>query len=353
MTDALAVVASRRRRGAEVFATQLAAELGEHGIRMDVVAMASHEPSPDDLAIEALGRTRLGADAIARLARRSRRYDVAVANGSSSLPAAAISRVAGGAPFVARSIGDPDAWVGDRLRRMRVRWALGRASRVVALWDAAAHRLADLHGLDPDVVDVIPNAADAAHFSPGSATDRDAHRSAHDLTGRRVVLVVGALSPEKRVAAAIDAIAELDDGLLVVIGDGPERAELERQATELDAPVRFIGTQADLAPWYRAADALVLASRTEGMPAVVIEAGLCGLPVVATDVGGVGEVVDHERTGLLVDSTATALGDLSEAILTASNRHDEWGAAAAVRCREHFSLSNVAAAWATTLRSAC
>ncbi len=353
MIDALAVVASRRRRGAEVFATQLATGLAQHDVRMDVVAMASHSPSPDDLEIEALGRGRLGPEAIARLARRSRRYDVAVANGSSSLPAAAVARGTGGPPFVARSIGDPDAWVGDRWRRARVRWALSRAARVVALWDDAAHRLVELHGLDPEVVDVIPNAADADHFTPGTGAAREQHRREHDLTGRRVVLVVGALSPEKRVCAAIDAIGDLDDGLLVVIGDGPERAALESRAAEAGAAVRFVGTQSDLAPWYRAADVLVLASRTEGMPAVVIEAGLCGLPVVATDVGGVGEVVDHERTGLLIDSSATALGDLSEAIRTASTRHDEWGAAATARCRERFSLSSVAAAWATTLRSAC
>ncbi len=336
-----------------MFATQLAGELGAHDVRMDVVAVASRDPAPDDLPIEALGRARLGVDAVARLARRSRRYDVVMANGSSSLPAAAIARATGGAPFVARSIGDPDAWVGDRWRRARVRWALRRAGRVVALWPAAAERLVELHGLDPATVDVIPNAADAERFRPACADERAELRRRLDLDGRRVVLVVGALSPEKRVTAAIDAIEGVEDGLLVVVGDGPERATLERQAAERRAPVRFVGTQADPVPWYRAADVLALTSRTEGMPGVIIEAGLCGVPVVATDVGGVGAVVEHEQTGLLVDPAPTALGDLSEAIRRAANRHDEWGAAATARCRERFSLASVAAAWAATLRSAC
>ena len=258
-----------------------------------------------------------------------------VANGSSSLPAATVASTFGGPPFIARSIGDPDAWVGDRLRRARVRWALQRAARVVALWDGAARRLIQLHGLDPAAVEVIPNAADAERFSPATAEDRAALRRRLGVEGRRLVLVVGALSPEKRVAPTIDAIGEVDDGLLVVVGDGPERAALEQRATELSAPVRFVGTVPDVVPWYRAADALALTSRTEGMPGVVIEAGLC----VECDLC---EVI-----------WPTALGDLSEAILTASNRHHEWGATATTRCRERFSLSSVAAAWATALRSAC
>ncbi|MEO1064403.1 MAG: glycosyltransferase, partial [Actinomycetota bacterium] len=335
------------------FATELAARLGRHDVAMEVVAMATHSPAVDDLPIDALGRSRLGADAVARLVRRARAHDVVVSNGSSSLPAAAIARTLGGPPFVARSIGDPDAWVDDRLRRARVRWALRRAARVVALWPAAARRLAELHGLDPDTIDVIPNAADAERFTPGTEAQRAAARDRLDVAGRRVVLAVGALSEEKRVDRAIDAVAALDDALLVVVGDGPERPTLERRAAERSAPVRFVGTASDPVDWYRAADVLALTSRTEGMPAVVIEAGLCGLPVVATDVGGVGEVVEHEVTGLLVDPAATAQGDLTEAIRRASNRHDEWGAAATARCRARFSLSSVAAEWATTLRSAC
>ncbi|MEM9606456.1 MAG: glycosyltransferase family 4 protein [Actinomycetota bacterium] len=345
---ALSLVASRRRRGAEVFATELAQRLdGDHGIETAVLAMSA----AGELPIDAVGRGRLDPPAVARAVRRTRAHDVVIANGSTSLPVAALARTTGGPPMVARSIGDPDAWVTDRLRRARVRWALRRAERVVALWPDAATRLAELHGLDPDRVDVIPNAADSDHFRPPATTVRAARRDELGIGDERVVLAVGALSEEKRIDAAIDAVDGEADTTLVVVGDGPQRIALEARASEATAPVRFVGPLDDVRPWYEAADVLVLPSRTEGMPAVVIEAGLCGLPVVATDVGGVGEVVEHGMTGLLVEPTA--LRGLSEAIREAATRQHEWGTAATARCRERFSLSTVAAQWAATLRSAC
>ncbi|MEM8905971.1 MAG: glycosyltransferase, partial [Actinomycetota bacterium] len=227
-----------------------------------------------------------------------------------------------------------------------------RAERVVALWSGAAERLVELHGLEPDRVDVIPNAADAERFTPAPASAAAELRHELGIDDGPVVLTVGALSPEKRLDAAIDGVAGVDGARLVVVGDGPLRRELEQRAAAAGAEVRFVGARPDLVPWYRAADVLLLTSRTEGMPGVVIEAGLCGLPVVATDVGGVAEVVEHDRTGAMVGSDPTQ-GELSEAIRTALSRHDGWGAAATIRCRERFSLTTVAAEWATTLRSAC
>jgi glycosyltransferase involved in cell wall biosynthesis len=115
---------------------------------------------------------------------------------------------------------------------------------------------------------------------------------------------------------------------LLLAGDGPERAALEAQAAT-DAPGRvvFAGVTSGAGPVLAASDAVVLPSRTEGMPGVLIEAGLSGRPAVATDVGGVGEIVAHDETGVLVPS-----GDV--------------GGAARRRCLDRFEMDVVGALWA-------
>jgi glycosyltransferase involved in cell wall biosynthesis len=100
----------------------------------------------------------------------------------------------------------------------------------------------------------------------------------------------------------------------VVAGDGDLRAQVEQEASVLFGPrMRFLGWRDDVATLYRAADVVVLSSRHEGTPATLIEAAAAGRPVVATDVGGVSDVVIDEVTGLLVragDPAALASGTL-------------------------------------------
>ena len=117
----------------------------------------------------------------------------------------------------------------------------------------------------------------------------------------------------------MEAISLLADAHLVVAGDGPERDDLEALAKRV-APgrVTFVGTVADMAGLYASADLLLLTSRTEATPGVLIEAGMAGLPVVAARVGAVPEIVDNEVTGLLVDSDRPA--DFAAAVEAAARR---------------------------------
>jgi glycosyltransferase involved in cell wall biosynthesis len=88
-----------------------------------------------------------------------------------------------------------------------------------------------------------------------------------------------------------------------IIGDGPERTNLERLADSLQLlsdVVEFTGSAADMAHIYQAADIVVLCSDWEGSPNVLLEALACGLPVIASDVGGVSEIVKHHENGYLV-----------------------------------------------------
>lgn len=115
-----------------------------------------------------------------------------------------------------------------------------------------------------------------------------------------VVLYAGRLCEGKGLEFLIEAVSGMEGVALVVAGEGPLRGELEGRAARLGARARFPGHVAEPARLYESADAVVLPSRMEALPMVLIEAAAHGLPSVATRVGGVPEVVEHGRSGLLV-----------------------------------------------------
>jgi glycosyltransferase involved in cell wall biosynthesis len=102
-------------------------------------------------------------------------------------------------------------------------------------------------------------------------------------------------------------LEEVPDAVLVVAGGGAELKNLSILAKPLGTAVRFLGWRADVNLLYASADVVVISSDNEGMPVTLIEAALVGLPVVATDVGSVSEVVVDEVTGFLVEQSAEAV----------------------------------------------
>ena len=348
MPGVLHVVSTTDHRGAEVFASHLAAALEQHGHPGRIVALAPG-PSSAQLPVPTLGARRLGVGSLRALRALAGRATVVVAHGSTTLPAAALATTGLPVPFVYRAIGDPAFWSNRVDRRLRVGVALRRAAAVVALWDAAAAELTRRHRLQPGRVHVVPNGVPGARLLTLTADGRAAARRALGLPEQgRLLAYVGALAPEKDVAAALHAVGAIPDVRLVIAGDGPEAAALRAEAHS-SAPdrVRFLGAIDDVVPVLAAADALVLPSRTEGIPAAVIEAGLAGLPVVATAVGGLAEVVIDGETGALVQP-----GDvqgLTQAIRNVLEEAERLGAAARRHCQARFELDAVAAAWARVL----
>jgi glycosyltransferase involved in cell wall biosynthesis len=352
VTPSLHVITASQRRGAEQAAVDLARALAagqEPGAR--VVALAPGAQG-NPLGVEILGTRTLGPGTLAALRRDARAAGAVVAHGSRTLPASVLALAGHRVPLVYRSIGDPRAWSGQGLRRWRVARLLARVDHVVAIWPGAAEALVALHGLDPDRISVIPSGVPAARCPvPDAGARREARRQLGLPATAPVVAAIGALSPEKGLEVAIEAVAKLDGAHLLVAGDGPQRASLETRAGEA-APgrVHFAGVLPGPGLALAAADAVVLTSRTEGLPGVLIEAGLAARPAVATDVGGVGEVVRHGETGILVEpGDAAGVTGALQRLLDGEPERSAMGQAARRHCLATFEIGVVAAAWAALL----
>ncbi len=139
------------------------------------------------------------------------------------------------------------------------------------------------------------------------------------MSDQKIILSVAALIPNKGIEILIRALQillaqkEEKNCCLVIIGEGPLRAELEKLATTLyvEKHVRFVGAvpHGELYRWYNAADVFCLASSREGWPNVVTEALACGTPVVATDVGGIPEIICSPEIGLIVKRHEREIAD--------------------------------------------
>lgn len=176
------------------------------------------------------------------------------------------------------------------------------------------------------------------------------------LPGHRLVVAVGSLIPLKGHRHAIEALAapELGDVSLALVGEGPERSELQRLAIDLglEARVHFVGRVDDAWRWTAVADALVHPSHFEGLPVAVMEAAALGTPIVATDVGGLRQIVDGPSVGRLIDSPDTVL--LRRALVEELRSVPSASAAFAQRAsgESFWSMERFASDFYTALRTA-
>ena len=181
---------------------------------------------------------------------------------------------------------------------------------ILANSPAERDQLIRLYGAVPDRIEIVPPGVDHAFFSPG---DQAGARAALDLAPGPLLLFAGRIQPLKGLDIAVRALAALDrdDVRLLAVGGASGaagRAEVARVRALIDeldlvSRVQFVPPQPHhlLSTFYRAADALLMPSRSESFGLVALEAAACGLPVVAADVGGLRTLVDDGVTGYLVD----------------------------------------------------
>ena len=195
----------------------------------------------------------------------------------------------------------------------------GWMDMVVAVSEDIGRKLEEA-GVERSKIRVVYNGVDE-RFQPGEG------RAAREQLGlpqdRFILLFVGLLVPVKGIDVLLEAMQRVDDPrlLCVLVGDGELRRDLQWQAEDggLGEQVIFAGRQPsqEIPVWMQAADLLILPSRSEGRPNVVLEAQACGLPVIATRVGGTPELICDGENGLLVESgdpdgLARGIGELMD-----------------------------------------
>jgi glycosyltransferase involved in cell wall biosynthesis len=210
------------------------------------------------------------------------------------------------------------------------------AAALVTVSDANARYIHKTFGVPAGHIRVIPCGVDTELFRPARERPHAPH-----------IVCVARLVPVKNLGLLLDACAGLRargmDFRCVLIGDGPERSSLEaaRAQLGLEGVVELAGAaeQADVLEWWRRACVAVLTSDREGMPVSLMEAAACGVPAVATAVGGVPELVEDGVTGLLTPpGDARALADALGRLLGDPGRAAQMGAAARARAVERFSV---------------
>ena len=213
--------------------------------------------------------------------------------------------------------------------RRWIRWAAAECDAIITVSHALKDRLKEL-GTPADKVTVLRNGVDLELFRP---LERQVVREQLGVAGT-LLLSVGNLIEQKGHDIAIRALAGIPGTELIVIGRGSMARALRELAASLGVSerVRFIDnlSQVELVRYYNAADALVLASVSEGMPNVVLEAIACGTPVVATATGGATEIITCPAAGeLMHERQASALVDSFTRLLersldrAATRRHAE------------------------------
>lgn len=187
---------------------------------------------------------------------------------------------------------------------------------VTASCVAEAHWLERLYNTPTERISFVTPGVEHAMFSPGA---QFAAREAVGIDERPTILFVGRIQPLKGVAVAAEALGRMrnKEAQLVIVG-GPSGLEGERELAlvkkaianyGLQDRVRFVDPQPHhtLSSWYRAADVCIVPSRSESFGLVALEAAACGTPVVASQVGGLRNIVDHGKTGFLVDGRDPAV----------------------------------------------
>jgi len=186
------------------------------------------------------------------------------------------------------------------------RWSLRAPCRIITVCEPFKKQVVSM-GVPSSRITVLHNAVSEELLERSGQEKASAEVDAPD-DGQRTVVAVGRLSEEKAfgdLLLAMDELRRLRPDLLIrlmIVGDGPERTRLERAILELNLQdrVSLPGHVRDVRPYYRMADVLAISSISEGSPNVLLEAMAAGLPVVATAVGGIPEIVTDGDTGLLV-----------------------------------------------------
>lgn len=241
---------------------------------------------------------------------------------------------------------------GGRWRQMAYRLTDSLADLTTVVSRAAVDRYVQVGAVPKDKIVFIPNGVDTAKFRPNQRAGRHL-REELGIGNEFAWLAVGRFEEPKdypNMLRAFSAVAaRRPDALLLLAGQGSLLEETKKLASELalEHKVRFLGVRRDVTDLMSAADAYLMSSAWEGMPMVLLEAGSCGLPIVATDVGGNREVVLNGESGYIVpphDAEALAAA-MSKMMALSESERKAMGQACRAYIEANYSLDRVVDQW--------
>lgn len=199
-------------------------------------------------------------------------------------------------------------------------------------------------GVPADRVDVVPNFVDTSVYHPGK---EPCHRETLAPGGEKILMHISNFRAVKRVLDTIEILARVHKRIpsrLILIGDGPERIRVQERAEDLGVAdqVAFLGRHDSVAELLSCADVFLLPSSKESFGLVALEAMACGVPVVASNIGGVPEVVPAGEAGFLCPmGDVEAMAEAVSQILSDQELHDQFALNAQAVVAENFTAEHV------------
>jgi glycosyltransferase involved in cell wall biosynthesis len=352
--------------GSERLAVSLAAELLKSGIRASICAAYGGEgPIAKQAEADGVDTFTLHAErgprmAMWRLWRLLKKYDVDVIH-AHHVPQFILSywpaKVAGIKRMVLTEHAKYSLSVRPRLNRLARSYS-PRAGLVTTVYDGLSDFFVRELGVAREKVVTIPNGVDTAKFKE---QPRDPGFRASLALGETTCLIgcIGRLVEAKDHRNLLAAMALLKKRntkniALTIVGDGPLRTDIEEQVRifDLQQSVRLLGYRADIPYLLNNVDIVVLSSKREGFPMAVLEAMAAGTPCIATDVGGVRQVIDGENGVMVAPECPEALADAIEKLCASPVLRDEMGRLARRAVVERFDLTDILRRYGEVLKGA-
>ena len=240
-----------------------------------------------------------------------------------------------------------DKFIGEQSLKLRLnRFLMNKMDVILAVAQGQRDQLVTRQYIREDIVRVVYNGIDLDQFKPRVEREEQCRllglNSKAPIVGT-VARLVHLKGVDVFLKAAEAVLKKFPSTQFVVVGDGPESHELKRmsQALGIAASVRFLGSRGDVADTARVFNVGVLSSRTEAFPMAILEYMSLAVPVVATNVGGVSEMVGHGETGLLIsEDDPSALAGALEVLLSDPHKARKMGLRGRAKVESCFQISN-------------
>lgn len=314
----LQLITRSELRGAEVFAAQLSERLAERG--HDVTLAALYSPFSGGIPLNTQGVNRVELEGkkkghiepklLYRLIRlcRELRPDVVQANAFHALKYIALAKKLkqySGA-IVYRNISISSRWITRKGQRAWGKWLLRSADSISSVSESGNQDFCETYRLPPKMVATMHQGIDIPLTLPREAI----RKTISQLIGCKIddplLFHIGGFTEEKNHAGLLNAFFQIQEqqprAQLLLCGEGPLFSSVKKEVEErrLDKHVHLLGAREDIRDLLIGADLMLLSSKVEGIPAVILEASVRKVPSIATNVGGVSEAVQNGQTGILV-----------------------------------------------------